>query len=416
MAVTLPFALLLLDYWPLHRIDGWTDVSPQFAVEQKSFRRLVLEKCPLFSLSLLSCAITVWAQKAGGALRPLQAFSFDVRLKNAVSSCVSYLWQTFWPSGFALYYPHPGSSVSSWKAVLAAVCLFAVTLILWNQRKTRAYLLVGWLWFVGTLVPVIGIVQVGDQAMADRYMYLPLLGIFVIAVWAGAELFHKYSIHWVIRFSTPALVLGTLSVVTVQQLRYWDNSVTLWSHTLQVTNGNLQVEKQLANALVRQGSTDEVLPHLMKITRQDPADVTTHLNLGSYYASRGEVSAAAEQFRTAITLTDRRGLNPYDRKLRSSAFLNLGFASVLSNDYPTALSCFRAANQSDGEIVDQMIDNMRQSLASGSLASSIKLSLLLRAKEKDVEAFAILQDALRSDPDSIASRDLLNYLNGIRQQ
>jgi tetratricopeptide (TPR) repeat protein len=364
----------------------------------------------------LSCAITIWAQKAGGALRPLQAFSFDVRLKNAVLSYVYYLLQTFWPSGFALYYPHPGSSLSSWKALLAAIFLFVVTLVLWNQRKIRAYLVAGWLWFLGTLLPVIGIVQVGDQAMADRYMYLPLLGIFVIAVWASAELSDKYNIHRFIQFSATAFVLGMLSVLTIQQLRYWDNSVTLWSHTLEVTNGNLQVEKQLANALVREGSTDEVLPHLIKITQQDPSDITTHLNLGSYYASQGEVSAAAEQFKTAITLTDGHALTAYDRKLRSSAFLNLGFASVLSNDYPTALSCFRAANQSDAEIVDQMIENMRQSLANGSIGASIKLSLLLRAKEKDVEAFAILQDALRSDPDSTASRDLLNYLNGIRQQ
>jgi hypothetical protein len=185
MAVSLPFVLLLLDYWPLQRIAGWTARAEESA-PQRPFARLLLEKWPLFALSAASCAVTLWVQKAGGAVDSLQVVPWGARLSNAVYSYVIYISKTFWPSGFAVLYPlHQRMPFS--KPGIAMLLLCAVSAAVWKQRVTQPYLPVGWLWFLGTLIPVIGVVQVGQQAMADRYAYVPLIGIFIIVAWGIGE-------------------------------------------------------------------------------------------------------------------------------------------------------------------------------------------------------------------------------------
>ena len=175
MLVTLPFVLLLLDYWPLGRIQGWSKPSEALAVEQSLPGRLMLEKLPLLMLAGASAAIPVYAQRAAGAVITSQ-FPLGVRLPNAIYSYDSYVWKTVWPAGLAPLYPHPGQSLAVWKVGVAAVFLLAMTALALKLRS-RGYLLAGWLWFLGTLVPVIGVLQVGNQAMADRYAYIPLIGI-----------------------------------------------------------------------------------------------------------------------------------------------------------------------------------------------------------------------------------------------
>ncbi len=185
MVITFPFALLLLDYWPLGRIEG----SPlnSLRVPQFSRSRLLAEKIPLLALSAASAVITMQAQQTGGAVRSTAQFSFGVRLENAAVAYAMYLWKMIWPSHLAPIYPHPGNSLAAWQVAVSFLILLAVSGVVLKFRARR-YLLTGWLWFLGTLVPVIGLVQVGDQAMADRYAYIPLIGIFVMIAWSCIRL------------------------------------------------------------------------------------------------------------------------------------------------------------------------------------------------------------------------------------
>jgi len=410
MAVTLPFVLLLLDYWPLQRISGWTEPSSRLSIPQRTVWLLLLEKLPLFALSGLSCVVTVWAQRAGGALRSLQAFSFTTRVENALQSYGIYLWKTIWPFGFSLYYPFSQAAIPIWKPALATAVLVAISAMVWKQRIARPCLIMGWLWFLGTLVPVIGVVQVGDQAMADRYAYLPLIGIFVALVWMAFDWFDLHHVGGV-RWAAPAIVLLAICFLTFQQLEYWHDSETIWTHALQITHGDLLVEKQLANALVTLGHTDKALPHLIHIAQVDPKDTTTHVNLGACYAAQDRIEDATDEFEKVIQLTNHKELSLDDRKFRTSAFLNLGFAYSRSKDYPKALVNFQGAGQFDAPMVDQMISDFERAVSSEPTESLyLKISLLLQARGKDNEATSLLEEQIKLHPDSADSRALLNYL------
>ncbi|MFZ0312347.1 MAG: tetratricopeptide repeat protein [Candidatus Korobacteraceae bacterium] len=247
MVITLPCVLLLLDYWPLGRIQG--DPSAVMRVPQFEVSRLVLEKVPLLVLSAVSAAITVKAQRAGMAVRSLRQFSFAVRVENAVVAYGMYLWKMLWPARLAPLYPHPGDTLPAWQVAWSAIVLLTVTAFVIRLRRRR-YLLVGWLWFLGTLIPVIGLVQVGDAALADRYAYVPLIGIFVMIAFGLADLAEvkKVSLAWQV---VPALcVLAGLGLVTHRQLSYWNSEYDLWSHTLAVTRQNPFAHDALGAALL----------------------------------------------------------------------------------------------------------------------------------------------------------------------
>jgi hypothetical protein len=411
MAVSLPFVLLLLDYWPLQRIAGWSSESPRLANPQQPLWRLLLEKIPLFVLAAASCVVTVWAQRSGGALRSLETFSLVTRVENALQSYGIYITRTFWPTGFSVFYPLIGLSISFWKPVAALLLLCAISVAVWKQRLTRPYLIVGWLWFIGTLVPVIGIVQVGDQAMADRYAYLPLIGLFGVVVWGAFDFFDQHRMRGE-RWGIAALALAAISLLSLQQIGYWQNSTTLWSQALRITDGNLQVEKQLANALVMSRDTEHALPHLINIVRLDPKDTTAHVNLGACFAAQGRIQEATNEFGKVVQLTDHKDLGPDDRKFRTSAFLNLGFAYVRSRDYPNALLNLRGASDFDPPMVDKMITDFERSVATQpSEGSYLTLSLLLRARGKDAQATSILEDAVKGNSEYVNCKDLLDYLN-----
>jgi tetratricopeptide (TPR) repeat protein len=411
MAVSLPFALLLLDYWPLQRISEWSSESPRLANPQQPLWRLLLEKVPLFVLAAASCVVTVWAQRSGGALRSLETFSLTTRVENALQSYGIYIIRTFWPVGFSVFYPLIGLSISFWKPAAALLLLCAVSVVVWKQRVTRPYLIVGWLWFIGTMVPVIGIVQVGDQAMADRYAYLPLIGLFGVVVWGAFDFFDQRRMRGE-RWGIAAIALAAIFLLSLQQIGYWQNSTTLWSQALRITDGNLQVEKQLANALVMSRDTEHALPHLINIVRLDPKDTTAHVNLGACFAAQGQIAEATREFARVVQLTDHKDLDPDDRKFRTSAFLNLGFAYVRSRDYPNALLNLRGASDFDPPMVDKMITDFESSVATQpSEGSYLTLSLLLRARGKDAQATSILEDAVKGNSEYVNCKDLLDYLN-----
>ena len=237
--ITLPLVLLLWDYWPLRRMSFASDPAPvagegTAAFPAKSLRSLVQEKIPLFAIAAASAAMTMKAQRAAGAVVTLGMYPLSVRLSNAIVSYVRYLGKAAWPLHLAPMYPHPGNSLRAWQVFGALAILILISL--WAiERRRRRYLLVGWLWFLGTLIPMIGLVQVGRQAMADRYAYLPLLGVFIMVCWAVADWSAEHHVPAAVLPAIGVVMLLALTVAARRQIDYWADNVTLWTHTVQVT-------------------------------------------------------------------------------------------------------------------------------------------------------------------------------------
>ena len=297
MVITLPFVLLLLDYWPLGRIrEGRADAP------HASLSKLIVEKIPLLALSAASAVITMQAQRAGGAVRSTAQFSLSVRLENAVVAYAMYLWKMIWPSHLAPIYPHPGDSLAGWQVATSALVLLAVTGVALKFRARR-YLLTGWLWFLGTLVPVIGLVQVGDQAMADRYAYIPLVGIFIMIAWGIADLADSKQVGLIVRVIPAACVLLALSFATNRQLSYWSSNYDLWTHALAVTGRNFIAQDNLGGALLLLGKPDEAYSHFQAAAEINPLDPMSRSNLGAYLQEHGHMAEAIEQNNRVISLT-----------------------------------------------------------------------------------------------------------------
>jgi protein O-mannosyl-transferase len=247
MVITLPFVLLLLDYWPLERVQSGTSSSS--SVPQPGFSRLLLEKIPLLLMSAASAWITLKAQRSGQAVRTFHQLPLAIRVENAVVAYGLYLWKMLWPARLAAFYPHHATTLPMWQVILSALILAGGTVLVMVFRRKR-YLPVGWFWFLGTLVPVIGLVQVGDAAMADRYAYVPLIGIFVMIAWGLEDWAEVRKLPTVWRVIPALCVLTALSFVTSRQMSSWRNEYTLWLHTLAVTEQNAFAHAALAGALM----------------------------------------------------------------------------------------------------------------------------------------------------------------------
>jgi tetratricopeptide (TPR) repeat protein len=325
MLVTLPFVLLLLDFWPLGRATVWT---------------LVREKIPLFALAAASSVVTFLVQSFGRTVASVDLYPLGARISNAVVSYVAYLWMTVWPRDLAVYYPHPGGSLELWKVAGAAVVLVALTVSALLLRKSRPYVLVGWLWYLGTLVPVIGLVQVGAQGMADRYSYVPLIGIFVIVAWAvpdllGAERPTSSPSPWVL--APGVVVVLFMFAGTRAQVATWKNSETLFRHALAVTENNFMAHNNLGTELSRQGRVPEAVEQLEEALRIRPGFAEVHVNLGTARKSQGLLDQARGHFSEAIRL-DRRSFE---------AHYNLGVVSSAQGRTEEAIALYRRAIEID---------------------------------------------------------------------
>jgi protein O-mannosyl-transferase len=411
MVITLPFVLLLLDFWPLKRIQGWGEPmsvvarprrnrksQPEDSISQTAFPvttapffRLVLEKLPLLALCAASAAVTIVAQRAA-AIRSLQRFSFEVRLENAIYAYASYIWKAFWPTQLAAYYPHPGSTLEVWRVGLAAFLLFAVSGLVWKQRQARGYLLTGWLWYLGTLVPVIGIIQVGDQAMADRYAYVPLIGLFVMLIFGIADWANSREIGFQWRAAVAIAVLAGLSFLTWRQIGFWQSDYVLWVHALQVTRRNNLAEESMSKALLMQGRAEEALPGLQKASSRSPGDPIKHANLGADLAQCGRLQEAIGEYQAAIPLTS-------DTTLQIRFFESLATLYDALGDYSKVRETYRQALQNAPEQSSEMIQRLTEDVATESAGSRyLQLGLLLQEAGRSAEARSAFQQAIALDP------------------
>jgi Tfp pilus assembly protein PilF len=311
MLVTLPFVLLLLDYWPLNRfkpraVTGSVEDQPlgfQSSGDDKSpILKAVMEKTPLFLMSLFSCVVTVMAQQEAGAISTLEIVPFKLRIANGLVSFVAYMGKMIWPQDLAVFYPYPVSDLQIWKPVAAGLFLLIVsTVALWVAQRCR-YVIVGWLWYLGTLVPVIGLVQVGEQAMADRYTYVPLIGLFIVVVWGFADLVKGWrSRRWVVSVSAAVMVLALMAGSWLQ-VAHWKNSVKLFKHALDATSNNYVAHYTLGNALALQGNLTGAVSHYNKALQINPNFAEAHNNLGNALALQRNLTGAISHYNKALQI------------------------------------------------------------------------------------------------------------------
>jgi len=361
MVITLPLALLLLDYWPLERLVWGRAPSPVhvgtaalggpaerssaaacgrrdsgFAIAEgtQTLVKLCLEKIPLLALSVGSAIVTMMAQRAGGAVLSSAEHSPLLRLENAIVCYVLYIEKALWPSHLAALYPYP-HALPTWQVADSAFFLVAVTWAVLKYREHR-YLLTGWLWYLGTMVPMIGAVQVGNQAMADRYTYLPLLGLFAMVVWAAADWANARHLSTKYLAAAGLAIVLALSAVTHIQIRYWHDDLTLWQHTLAVTQDNFVAENNFANALIKLGRRDEAFAHFRAAAALEPHDSVSQLNLGIYAQEHGDLQQAATRYEWALRLAT-------DTQIRASAYANLGTVYFALRNYTQAQQNFESA-------------------------------------------------------------------------
>jgi protein O-mannosyl-transferase len=332
--ITFPFALLLLDYWPLGRLAGAQEAGTATADapgRSCSFWKLVWEKVPWSALSVASAVITIKVE----ADATQSKLPFWAHLGNAAISYVKYLEKAFWPANLALVYPHPGLAISKPAAVLSALLIVFLTILAVIFRQRRP-LFVGWFWFLGTLVPMIGLVQISVHAMADRYAYIPLLGIFVIVCWGGAELLKSLKIPRMAIAAGTAAILLALAFGLHRQVSFWSDNLTLWAHTLEITEGNYTAEDNLATALIAQGRVEEAMPHFQRALSYRPDDAMATINLATYLQMMGNYRAALEGYSRVLQSTKVPSM-------LITARINGGYAHLSLKQYDGAKLDFEAA-------------------------------------------------------------------------
>jgi len=366
MVVTLPFVLLLLDFWPLNRF------SPDSSQPAKLIGSLIFEKLPFLMLSLASSVVTFLVQRAGGTVSALDSVPLPFRIANALVSCLRYVSKTFWPVDLAVFYPPPthwppGLVIASALFVLVGSALFV------RLARQHPYLFVGWFWYLGTLIPVIGLVQVGLQAMADRYMYIPSIGLFIVAVWGSDALLNAWpQKKWIAPAVGIAVLAGCLTD-TRTQLKYWQNSMTLFSHAKAVTTDNYVADCHLGTAFDDNGQFDKAVAFLQEAARINPHYARGESALGAALADQGKLPEAIVCFRKAVQL----------RPDNAELHYNLGTALSNSGQLDEAASQFLKALQSSPD----------------SASAHYGLAVVLLKQGKMAEAIEHLSKAVRLNPD-----------------
>jgi tetratricopeptide (TPR) repeat protein len=480
MLVTLPCVLLLLDVWPLRRLRaGWLATESESdgiegeargredapdRAEPLSLRQLLVEKIPFFALSALSCGVTVIVQRAGGAMSSLEHVPLGLRLANGVAAYAHYLAKTLWPTDLTLLYPHPyipgsgGAPLPGWQVAEAALLLLAISALVWVSRRRYAW--VGWLWFLGMLVPVIGIVQVGGQALAERYSYVPAIGLFIVFAWGGGELATRLRARHAWATGCAAALVAVLLVACIHasraQARHWRNSVALFEHAIEVNPRNRSILFNLGNELKRRGRTEEAVALYRRALAVKSNDVKVRNNLGLALASQGDRAGAMAQYERVLEIAPgfaesranlanelrdlgrldeaiehyRRALadkpelaqahNSFGSALRArgeaeEAELHYRRALELEPDYAEAHTNLGLALQTRGENAEALLHHREAvRLAPGLMAAHNNLALVLVATGDLDAAVQHYREALRLAPDVVKVR--LNLARALESQ
>ena len=334
MLVTLPFILLMLDFWPFGRLclirDTQNVVTGQHTDERLGIFRLIWEKVPLFALAVSSSVVTFIAQERGGAVVLLKTYSLQTRIINAFVAYMEYIVNMIWPVKLTVLYPHPGNSLPLWKGVVAGLALVLITVLVVRKARKIPYLAVGWLWYVVTLIPVIGIVQVGSQAMADRYTYITLIGLFVIIAWSANDLLSKWLRRKIWLGTLAAIILPVLIVLTWKQVQYWENNITLYEYTLKHTSNNVIIHNNLGTALYKQDRTEEAVEHYLQALQLKPDHAKAHNNLGLAYGDSGMHEEAIKAYKRTIRIDPDFAKAHYNL---GNAYYDLGMHKVAIESY-----------------------------------------------------------------------------------
>ncbi len=414
MLVTVPFVLLLLDYWPLRRFAG-----------RQTNRRIILEKVPLLALSTALCAATFWAQTRG--MVSVEKLPLMERINNALVTCVTYLQQMIWPARLAVFYPHPEDRLPFWEVLMAIALLALITAGVFVLRRKHPYLITGWFWYLGMLTPVIGIIQVGSQAHADRYTYLPQIGLYLLATWATTDALASWPHRRRILRATASVTVIALAWRAWIQTSYWRNSESLWLHTLAVTSENpvahnsfallllghdrvdeaidqfqmavnidpgfAEAQNNLSVALTKKGRTDEAIAHLQTVLKWYPGEAKAHYNLGNALLQKGELNAAIAAYGRALSIQPRY----------ADARYNLGIALEQNGRVDEAIAQYQKALQDKPDYAEayyMLGNNLLEKGRFDEAIASYQQALRIRADYPQVQnnlGLALIQEGRASE-------------------
>ncbi|MEJ0089548.1 MAG: tetratricopeptide repeat protein [Limisphaerales bacterium] len=380
MLVTLPFVLLLLDFWPLARIQ-----NSEFKIQ--NLKRLTVEKIPFFLLTAASCAVTFIAQKNGGAMVLMAGMPLNARIENALVSYDRYLEKLFWPENLAVVYP----VVEHWPAqiaIIASAMLAGLSAVSIAVRRSHPYLMTGWFWFLGTLTPVIGLVAVGEQSMADRYTYFPTIGLLIIIAWGVERMTRGWRFQTISLSAAGFVIVAACIILTRQNIGHWKNSETLFRHAIAVTSDNYSAHCSLGNALMSQGRAEEALDEFQTALKLKPDSAENHCNVGVALANMGRLDEAVVEFQSAVKLKPDYGL----------AHHNLGMALEKKDLLDEATHEYKEAIR----------------LMPDFAAAHNSLGVALAKKGRLDEAVAQFEEAVRLDPTLLPAQENLKMALQLR--
>lgn len=391
--VTLPFVLLLMDYWPLGRLQaGQSTRESNFNIPKLPITRLVLEKVPFFAIAAFSSVMTFIAQQEGGAVRSLDAISLKVRTANALVSYVSYIGKMIWPHNLSVYYPHPvnlptwqtgGANLLMWQAAGAGLLLICLFFLLLKTARKLPYFAVGWLWYLGTLVPMIGMVQVGSHALADRYTYIPLIGLFIVVAWGVSDLTKKWNYRRIAITMSTGVLLLILMACTWFQVRHWENSIKLYKHTVKATPDNPLMYVNLGITLHEKGRFDEAVSSYLEALRIRPNYGKAHYRLGFALDRQGKVDEAISHYSEALRIKSN-----YDK-----GYYHLGMSESIKARYYLGNALIQ--QERFKEAVNHFSEMLRKE--PGNAEVHFKLGFALAKLERFKEAISHYSETVRSD-------------------
>lgn len=427
MLVTLPFVLLLLDYWPLRRIKSLyssyeRDPKAERAFDREfkktSFFNLVLEKVPFLILSIITCFLTFFAQKYGGAVKSLDLFPLNLRIANALISFLNYIKNMFLPVRLAILYPYP-EILPIWHVLAAGFLIIGSFIIVIRKSGKYPYLMTGWLWYMGTLVPVIGLVQVGLQSMADRYTYIPLIGLFIIITWGISDIIQKFPFRRSMAGGFSILIIAALMISTRLQTGYWRNTETLLEHTIRVTEKNYLAYNGLGVALIELGRTKEGIDNLHNALQFKYDYAEAHKNLGIVLASQGRFDEAILHYEEALKISpdseilhNSIGITLFKKGNIEESIAHFSEAIRIWPDYVRAHNNLGIALASQGNIQGAILHYKNALKIKPDYAEAhFNMGIALEKLGKNEEAILHYNEAIRIKPDYSRARFNLGNLN-----